>query len=196
MPGKRPIGETYLDRKAREKRVPKRPNLLTLRDGIGRNKANRDLRALNVLGCLEVPARNVIQQSAVPYAAGDVVHVGPLSVGLVLAADEGRIAQHVGTLFGRKDALPVQAQGVAQDDPGTLLQRNPDEVLADLLREHDVHLVVHQPHRHLGDPRGHSLISMPKKASTSTSATLAMSSSRWRPLSAARTSISSNRNSR
>ena len=65
-----------------------------------------------------------------------------------------RIAQDEAALLGRKDLLPVEAQGVAADDGGGFLERQADEVLAEGFGKANVHLVIHQPHGHFGDAGG------------------------------------------
>ena len=56
-------------------------------------------------------------------------------------------------MFGRQDFFPVEPQRIAADDRGRFLQRQAHEILAEGFREPNVHLVVHQPHRHFGDSR-------------------------------------------
>jgi len=65
-----------------------------------------------------------------------------------------RIAQHMAAARGRQHGGPVEREGVAVHDVRARDERNACKVLAKLLAHAQVHLVVHQPQRDLGDLRG------------------------------------------
>ena len=109
------------------------------------------LAAGQILRSLEVPAAHIVQNTdAFEIVRGDG-EVLLLFFGLVLLADERRIAEDVVQPRWRHEFLPIQPQRIAEANVRRLDERNAREIFAGLATRFDVHLMVGQPHRHLCD---------------------------------------------
>ena len=113
--------------------------------------------SVNVLCGLEVPSADEVQNTGTLYASEHDSHVLLLIRVLFFLPNERRIPEDVIQLLCIHDVVPIDPQRVVIDDRRRLLQRQPHHVLAELLGHAQVHLVVHQPHRHLRDLGGELL---------------------------------------
>ena len=134
-----------------EEFAPKYSDLFALRNTVGRNESARNPRVLDVLGRLEVPERDVIEQAAARHSPGDELQVGPLLVGLILAPDKRRIAQNVAAFAHRENLVPVDSQSIRMADGRRLREGQTRSGFPHRLAEGDVHLVIDEPHCGLSD---------------------------------------------
>src|SRR5271157_2066946 len=154
LPLERAMSEVDFQSETSKQRVPKRADLLALADRVSGNEPGLNARALNVCGCLAIPARYVIENARPVGFAPDKFHVSALFAGHQVFSNKRRVAKDIAAFCGRKDFLPVEAECVAADDGWGFLEWKAREVLAEGVGEEIVHLVIHQPHGDLGYARG------------------------------------------
>src|ERR1035437_6410094 len=154
LPLERAMSEVDFQSETLKQRIPKRASLLALADRVSGNEPDLNARALNVCGCLAVPARYVIENSRPISVAPDKFHILALLAGHQVFSHKRRIAEDEAAFCGRKDFLPVETECVAADDSWGFLEREAREVLAEGFGEENVHLVIHEPHGDFGYARG------------------------------------------
>ena len=116
FPRKGAVREMDLHPMPPKKFAPQNAGLLALTDRIGGNERATDAGASSHIRRLEIPAGNVIQHAAAFDFAAHDVHVRLLFGGHELFSHERRIAENVGTLSGRDDFAPVDAERIGDDD--------------------------------------------------------------------------------
>lgn len=121
LPRERPVCEKDL-RTPAEKFSPENPDLLPLADAVRGDEADGGFRVLHIVGRLEVPGANVVEQADVLQPLRDRFHFGPLLGTLELGTDERRIPDYVGAFAGRKYVVPVEMQCISVADRGRFLQ--------------------------------------------------------------------------
>src|SRR5437879_6561804 len=77
-----------------------------------------------------------------------------LFCGLKTLTDKRWIAEDVAAKFRQQNLPPINTKGVSANDGGSFLERKAYKVLPECFGQPNVHLVVHQPHRNLGDASG------------------------------------------
>ena len=101
-----------------EQGLPQDRHLFPLRNGIGGNKGNLDIRALNVLGGLEKPRGDIIQIARAFHVGKNKLHVPFLFRRLIIFPNKRRIPQNIRQIFRRNHRFPIGGQGIAMVDVG------------------------------------------------------------------------------
>ncbi len=96
-PGKGPMREGEVKAIPVEENWPQEADLLTLRHGVGRNKADADRLAslADVRSCLDEPSGHVVKSAPLLAELGDSAHLGGLLLALLALAPKRRIAEDV-----------------------------------------------------------------------------------------------------
>ena len=150
-PAERVVGEVDVHAEVGDG-LPDVGDLLPLADGVGGDERAADRMIAHVLRRLHVPARNVIDGSAVPRPAEHVVKLRALLRALHLRAQKRRVPDDVAAPLRRQDIVPVHAQGVSAHAVRDALQRQEVELpIRQKLLGALHHLLLGNPQRGLAD---------------------------------------------
>ena len=173
------MGEVNADTPGQQP-APERTHLFALADGVGGDEgasyavipacagmtdgrvrlwipACAGMTGVHVFGGFHIPGGDEIQQPAAWDIPEHGLRIGALSIVHELGAHERRIAQDVTQPLARHQGFPIQPQRIAADDMRAGGERDADEVQAEFFADFQIHLVVHQPERDLGDLCGEFL---------------------------------------
>ncbi len=153
VPLERPVGKKYFHAFLQHP-VPKSADLFALRNGIGGNKGTANRCSFDHLRGLHIPGGHIIQKTGIFYIAENSGNILALLIVHELRSHKRRVAHDVTEIPGGRNFFPVDGQRVAADNLGAGLQRNARIVEAELFGNQQVHLVIHQPQRHLRNLRG------------------------------------------
>ena len=145
-PAERVVGEVDMHAEVGDG-LPDIGDLLPLADGVGGDESAADRVVAHVLRRLHVPARNVVDGSAVLRPAEHVMELRALLRALHLRAQKRRVPDDVAAFSRRQNIVPVDAQGVSA------------HAVRDALQRQEVELPIRQEllgalhHLLLGDPQ-------------------------------------------
>jgi hypothetical protein len=131
---------------------PQNADLLALGDRVCGDESNTYISARDVLGRLEVPCCDVVQNTSPLYIVHHQCHITLLLCSAELLANEWRISEYITALLWWKNLAPVLTKSIGVVNVRGLLQREALIRLTERLGNEKVHLVIYQPECYFGNP--------------------------------------------